>query len=129
MNARILVGIMTLIAFIGVLLSLFTEFIQGVEPCLSCYILRYSYLSILLLSPFSLRYKAVSRFLIALSIFIVVISGWGLMGSLGYLNSPCIDACSLQATSDLELRLFSLAMIGGLMELILSLAQARSEKS
>lgn len=129
MTAKTAAVVMALVALTGVLLSLYTELVKGIKPCLSCYILRYSYLSILLFSPFSLRYETISRFLTAVSIFIVAVSSWGLIGSLGYVPSPCIGTCNLPAALSVETGLFSLALIGGLIELISSLSLMKFRRS
>ncbi len=47
---------------------------------------------------------------------------------LGYSPSPCIEVCNLGSEIEVSFRLFFLALIGGTVELILSLALIRSRR-
>ncbi len=115
----------TLIALVGILLSLYTEFIQGIRPCLSCYALRFSYIAIFLLSLAHFKFKRASYLILAVSLLVIVISIWGILGFLGHQSNPCIEACTLSIELSVSYRLFSLALLGGFMELVLALLLVR----
>ncbi len=121
MSAKMVASTIALVALVGVSLSLYTEFIQGINPCLSCYILRFSYILVLLLSLTYFKYKGAAYPILAVSLLIIAVSSWGLLGFLGYQSNPCIEACTLPTELSVSYRLFSLALIGGVVELVLAL--------
>ncbi|MDK2372561.1 MAG: disulfide bond formation protein B [Candidatus Korarchaeota archaeon] len=113
------------IALVGILLSFYTEFVQGIRPCLSCYTLRFSYIAIFLISLAYFKFKRASYLILAISLLIIGISSWGILGFLGYQSNPCIEACTLSIELNVSYRLFSLALLGGIIELVLALLLIR----
>ncbi len=110
----------TLVSLLGVLISFYTQYVIKASPCLSCYILRYSYLAILLLSIASFKANRLISLVMGLSLLIIAISSWGILGYAGYVPNPCIEACPLGEDTAIGYALFILAFIGGLIEFTFS---------
>ncbi len=120
MSSKVAIIACALLALLGVFISFYTQYIIKVNPCLSCYVLRYSYLTILIVSLISLKFSKLSLIVAGLSILIMCISLWGILGYIGYVPNPCIEACPLKEDLTIGYTLFTLAFIGGVVELILS---------
>jgi len=114
-----------LIAVLGLAISFYTEYVVKVKPCFSCLILRYSNLIVALLSIASLRARRLMLAVGLLSVLIIVISAWGVLGYVGYIENPCIEACPLEEDLEIGYRLFSLALVGGIVEAALSVVALR----
>ncbi len=121
MPSKVIVLLIAIIALVGIALSLYTEFIRGIAPCFSCYILRFSYIAIFLLSLVYSKYRRISYFILPISLLIIGVSAWGMLGFLGYQSNPCIESCALPTELGVSYTLFTLALIGGITELILTL--------
>lgn len=121
-NAMLL-GIAT--ALLGEIISFYTEYVLLVKPCLSCYILRHSYLSLIGLQLISVKVKRITIIPLLLTIPIIIISVYGLMGSVNYVPSLCIEACPYKGDLEISFRLFSLSLVGGVLELLLMLQASR----
>lgn len=109
-----------LLTIIGIIISFYTEYGQGIPPCFSCYLLRYSYIALLVLFVLSLKLRNLLPLNILISVFIIAISSWGFTGYLGYVENPCIEACPLGESLEVGFRLFTLSLIGGVIALLLS---------
>ncbi len=129
MGSRIAILACALLSLLGIMISFYTQYVIKLNPCLSCYILRYSYLTILVLSMISLKFNRFIFVVMALSILIVCISSWGILGYAGYISNPCIESCPLGGDVAIEYMLFILAFIGGIVELILSYLATRFSNS
>jgi len=114
-----------LIALSGEIISFYTEYVLLVKPCLSCYILRYSYLTLILVQIISIFRRKIGILATAIAIFIIIISSYGLLGYMNYVLNPCIEACSFEEDIEVGFRLFSLSLIGGVLELALVLLAIR----
>ncbi len=121
MPSKVIALLMATIALVGIVLSLYTEFIRGISPCLSCYILRFSYIAIFLLSLAYFKYRGASYLILAISLLIIGVSAWGILGFLGYQSNPCIESCALPIELGVSYTLFTLALIGGITELVLTI--------
>ena len=121
MPSKVIPLLMAIIALVGIALSLYTEFIRGITPCLSCYILRFSYIAIFLLSLAYFKYRGISYLILAISLLIIGVSAWGMLSFLGYQSNPCIESCALPTELGVSYTLFTLALIGGITELVLTL--------
>ena len=121
MPSKAIALLMAIIAFVGIALSLYTEYIRGISPCLSCYVLRFSYVAILLLSLACFKHVRASYLILAISLLIIGVSTWGILGFLGYQSNPCIESCALPTESSVSHTLFTLALIGGIAELVITL--------
>lgn len=123
-RVSILLGI--LVVILGEIISFYTEFVILVKPCLICYILRYTYLSlgiIQVLSIFRGKYIIIA---ILLSISIVIVSIYGLLGYKSYVVNPCIEICPYSEDILMSSRLLSLSAVGGALETLLMLQALRS---
>jgi disulfide bond formation protein DsbB len=114
-----------LIALSGEIISFYTEYVLLVKPCLSCYILRYSYLTLILVQIISIFRGKIGILATAIAIFIIIISSYGLLGYMNYVLNPCIEACPFEEDIEVGFRLFSLSLIGGVLELALVLLAIR----
>jgi disulfide bond formation protein DsbB len=114
-----------LIALSGEIISFYTEYVLLVKPCLSCYILRYSYLTLILVQIISIFRRKIGILATAIAIFIIIISSYGLLGYMNYVPNPCIEACPFEEDIEVGFRLFSLSLIGGVLELALVLLAIR----
>ncbi len=95
------------VAASGLALSLFVEHVLNVMPCLTCLVLRYSYAVLAL--TFLIRARKLS---LALSIWVLAVSLWGILGLLGVVQNPCLSACYLESER-MSLLLFPLSALGG----------------
>ncbi len=125
LSSRIMILLCALVSLSGVLISLYTQYVVKVNPCFSCYILRYSYLAILLVSIASLKANRLISLVMGLAVLIIAISAWGILGYAGYVPNPCIEVCPLGEDIVIGYALFILAFIGGLMEFTFSYLAAR----
>ncbi|MEM2542856.1 MAG: disulfide bond formation protein B [Candidatus Korarchaeum sp.] len=114
------------VALLGEVISFYTEYVLLVKPCFSCYVLRYSYLSLIGLQLISIKVKRVTILSLLLTIPIVAVSLYGVMGSLNYVSNPCIEACPYGDYLEISFRLFSLSLAGGILEFLLMLQASRS---
>jgi disulfide bond formation protein DsbB len=114
-----------LIALSGEIISFYTEYVLLVKPCLSCYILRYSYLTLILVQIISIFRRKIGILATVIAIFIIIISSYGLLGYMNYVSNPCIEACPFEEDIEVGFRLFSLSLIGGVLELALVLLAIR----
>ena len=114
-----------LVAVLGEIISFYTEYVLLVKPCFSCYILRYSYLSLIGLQLASVRVKKLTLVPALLAAFIIIISLYGVMGYMNYVLNPCIEVCPYGEDIEIGFRLFSLSTVGGVLELLLMLQALR----
>jgi disulfide bond formation protein DsbB len=114
-----------LIALSGEIISFYTEYVLSVKPCLSCYILRYSYLTLIPVQIISIFRRKIGILAAAIAIFIIIISSYGLLGYMNYVPNPCIEVCPFEEDIEIGFRLFSLSLIGGVLELALMLLAIR----
>ncbi len=98
----------------GFALSLFVEHVLGVMPCLTCLILRYSYVLVALAFLFNAR-----KISLLLSVWILAVSMWGVLGIVGLVENPCISVCYLESER-MSAYLFPLSAVGGVILTILS---------
>ncbi|MCC6028635.1 MAG: disulfide bond formation protein B [Candidatus Korarchaeum sp.] len=115
-----------LIALSGEIISFYTEYVLLVKPCLSCYILRYGYLTLILVQTISIFKRKIGIIATIIAILIVIISLYGLLGYMNYVANPCIETCPFGEDREVSFRLFSLSLIGGIAELVLMLLAMRS---
>ena len=114
-----------LMALSGEMISFYTEYVLLVKPCLSCYILRYSYLTLIPVQAISIFKRKIGIIATAIAVFIIIISSYGLLGYMNYVANPCIEACPFGEDIEVGFRLFSLSLIGGIVELALMLLAIR----
>lgn len=113
------------LAIAGEIISFYTEYVLLVSPCFACYVLRYSYLSLIGLQLISMRWRKLTMLTVMLSAFIVLVSLNGVLGYMNYTSSPCIEACPYEGDLSIGFRLFSLSLVGGVVELLLMLQALR----
>ncbi len=118
-----------LLTTVGIIISFYTEYGQGITPCFSCYLLRYSYIALLVLFATSLKLRNLLPLNMLISALIIAISLWGFIGYLGYVGNPCIEACPLGESLEVGFRLFTLSLIGGVIVLLLSIGAFIRSKS
>ena len=125
MSPKAVILACAILALVGISISFYTQYIAKVNPCFSCYILRYSYLAILVVSIASLRFNKLIFIVTGLAVLIICVSSWGILGYAGYVSNPCIESCPLEEDITIGYMLFILALIGGLVELVLSYLAVR----
>lgn len=119
----VLLGV--LVASLGGIVSFYTEYILLIKPCFSCYILRYGYLLLIGLQLVSIKVKKLIIVSFFLTIPVIIISIYGVMGYSNYVTNPCIGACPYGWDTEVSFRLFSLSLIGGILEFFLMLRASK----
>ncbi|MCS7103371.1 MAG: disulfide bond formation protein B [Candidatus Korarchaeum sp.] len=114
-----------LIAIVGEIVSFYTEYVLLIKPCFSCYVLRYSYLSLIGLQLISIKVKKITAMPLLLTVLIIIISFYGVMGYMNYVPNPCIEACPYGEDIEVSFGLFSLSLAGGIVEFLLMLQASR----
>ncbi len=104
-----------LISFSGFALSLFTEYVLGIVPCLTCEVLRYSYLCLGVV--FLLGRRKLS---LLISVWTLAVSLWGLLGLVGIVKNPCISVCYFE-TERISRVLFPLSTLGAMLLTIITI--------
>jgi disulfide bond formation protein DsbB len=120
MHRKFITYVMTTISASGVFLSFYVQYFLGIPPCLECIILRYSYLLLALIYPLSLIKRSILPIIAAVSVIIIAVSIWGVLGYLGILPNPCIESCPIGLSAEIGRNLSALALFGGILSLIAS---------